>query len=371
MKNISNKFHKSIVSRLTAVVALLAMGCLTSFADNRLYIEPFMIAPGETQQVKIILDNDDPITSLQFELTFQDGIKYVDNSFAYDNETNRVTKNSHTPMFNLFPNGSYKCGLLSKSSTIASSAISGSRGSIMTIEVEADPTFTGSNEAILIKGIVGSNGTAEPAVAIKMADVAVAVSAQIGNATADSDEIVTRPNTSIQVGVALNNNIEIANFQAIVTLPEGVSPVEEGEKVTLSSRVSDNVSYSFEPISGETNKYLLLVESIVGDVIQGHEGTLFTLNLVADKVMEDVITISDFEVSNTSGISFDVKSDINVKIKTVTDPTGDGVWNINDVYAVLASYESGIYESVCDVDGDGVININDIYAVIVKYNEAE
>ncbi|MDY3847888.1 MAG: hypothetical protein SOZ58_06170 [Prevotella sp.] len=372
MKNITNKFHKGIFSRLSATVIMLAMGCLASFADNRLYIEPFEIAPGETQQVKIILDNDDPINSLQFDLYFNDGISFVDGSYAFDAETKRVTKSSHKPKCSKFNAGFYRCGLLSNGATMEASVISGNRGSILTIEVKADESFTGTKEAIEIKNVRGSNATVEPAVSIKMEDVTVSVSALIGKATALTDEIATRPGTPVQLGVAVTNNIEIANFQALVTLPEGVSPIEDenGEKVVFSSRVSDNFSYTLRQMA-EPNTYLLVVECVMGDVIEGNEGPLFYLNLAANKALEGNITISDFEVSSTAGMAYNIKSDISVKIKSFDDPSGDGVWDIDDINSVISAYNGVSEAENNDVNGDGVIDIDDINAIIAKYNETK
>ena len=69
MKNNTNKYLKGMASRFSATVVLFLMGCLASFAGvNKVHIEPFEIAPGETKEIQILLDNEDPISSLEFVL---------------------------------------------------------------------------------------------------------------------------------------------------------------------------------------------------------------------------------------------------------------------------------------------------------------
>ena len=116
MKNNTNKYLKGIASRFSATVVLFLMGCLASFAGvNELTIEDFDIAPGQRKTLEIHLDNEDPVSSLQFDICFPEGLTYVENSIA--KVTSRVTRSSHSLMMVQQADGNYRAGLLSTSSS--------------------------------------------------------------------------------------------------------------------------------------------------------------------------------------------------------------------------------------------------------------
>ena len=116
MKNNTNKYLKGMASRFSATVVLFLMGCLASFAGvNVLTIEDFDIAPGQSKTLEVLLDNEDPVSSLQFDICFPEGLTYDENSIA--KVTSRVTRSSHSLMMVVQNDGSYRAGLLSTSSS--------------------------------------------------------------------------------------------------------------------------------------------------------------------------------------------------------------------------------------------------------------
>lgn len=373
MKNNTNKYLKGMASHFSATVMLFLMGCLTSFAGvNKLYIEPFEIAPGETKEVQILLDNEDPISSLEFVLSFSGGISLEEGTVTRDASTNRVTKNSHKLLCNPWKDG-YKCGLIAKAAILAQSAIKGHEGSILTLKVKADNTFSGTKKCIFIKDIYGSSCTDENTAAIEyaMENQVIEVSAKVGEASALENEISVRPLEVAQVGVALSNLVEVANIQAIVTFPEGVASAEDenGDLVVFSDRISDNADWTLQPTS-EPNKYILLIESIVGDVVEGNEGPLFYLNVAAEQgFKEGEIVISDMVVSSKFGLSYSISNIVKVNVKSFADPSGDGMWDIDDVTAVIKVLNNPEENSVCDLNGDGVVDIDDVLLTIIETNK--
>ena len=369
MKNNTNKYLKGMASRFSATVVLFLMGCLASFAGvNKVYIEPFEIAPGETKEIQILLDNEDPISSLEFVLSFHEGISLVEGSVARDAATKRVTKNSHKLLCTPWNDG-YKCGLIAKATDLTQSAIKGNEGSVLTLQVKAEDTFSGTKSGIVITDVFGSSCTDAntPAVEYAMENQVVAVSAKVGEITALENEISVRPLEITQVGVALSNLIEVANIQAIVTFPEGVAPAmdENGDLLIVSDRISDNADWTLQPTS-EPNKYILLIESLVGDMVEGYEGPLFYMNVAAQNESEGgEIVISDMIVSSKQGLSYTINNTAKVKVKIITDPSGDGVWNVTDLALVIKASMSDDYNPDCDLNGDGVVNVVD-YAIATK-----
>ena len=368
MKKVTNNILKGMASRFSATVMLLAMGCIAAFAqgNNKLYIEDFDIAPGETKTLDIILENEDPVSSLQFDITFPTGLSYVEESL--ERVTSRITRTSHSIVDAKQGENVYRMGILSTSSETANSAVKLNEGALLRIKVKADIDYKGSS--IKITQIIGSNGTVSDPVRLNMDDCVVNANVHVGDLKNEKPEVVVHPLEFATVDFALDNIIDIVGLQAVVTLPEGINLAEDkdGEYITYSKRLSGNVVASISLLPGETNKYQLLISSLTSDKFEGSEGTLFGLNIMANKSFKSGdIKVSDIKVSSVYGVSYDLSNELSVSVASVDDPSGDGAWNINDVYQILDIYMSGVEDMNSDVNGDGVIDINDIYAAISKY----
>ena len=371
MKKVTNNILKGMASRFSATVMLLAMGCIAAFAQgNKLYIEDFDIAPGQTKTLDIILENEDPVSSLQFDITFPTGLSYVENSL--ERVTSRITRTSHSIVAAKQGENVYRMGILSTSSEMANSAVKLNEGALLRIKVKADIDYKGSS--IKITDIIGSNGTVSPSVRLNMDACKVNAGVHVGDLKNEQTDVVVRPLEFATVGFALDNIIDIVGIQAIVTLPEGINLAEDedGEFITYSNRLSGNVNANIPLLPGEKNKYQLLISSLTSDKFEGSEGTLFGLNIKANKSFKSGdIKVSDIIVSSANGISYNLSNELSVRVTSVDDPSGDGVWNINDVYSVVNIYNSGDFNSDCDLNNDGVVNINDIYIAIGNYNKGE
>ena len=367
MKKVTNNILKGMASRFSATVMLLAMGCIAAFAQgNKLYIEDFDIAPGQTKTLDIILENEDPVSSLQFDITFPTGLSYVENSL--ERVTSRITRTSHSIVDAKQGENVYRMGILSTSSEMANSAVKLNEGALLRIKVKADIDYKGSS--IKITDIIGSNGTVSPSVRLNMDACKVNAGVHVGDLKNEQTDVVVRPLEFATVDFALDNIIDIVGLQAVVTLPEGINLAEDkyGEYITYSNRLSGNVVASISLLPGETNKYQLLISSLTSDKFVGSEGTLFGLNIMANNSFKSGdIKVSDIKVSSVYGVSYDLSNELSVSVASVDDPSGDGAWNINDVYQILDIYMSGVEDMNSDVNGDGVIDINDIYAAISKY----
>ena len=374
MKKVTNNILKGMASRFSATVMLLAMGCIAAFAqgNNKLYIEDFDLAPGETKTLDIILENEDPVSSLQFDIYFPDGLTYVEGSL--ERNTSRLTRSSHSIVAAKQGDGKgyYRMGILSTSSEMANSSVKGNNGTLLRIKVTADNDYKGS--FIYMDGIIGSNGTVPAPVRLDMPSLKVKANVHVGDLSNNLSEVQIRPLTLETIDFSLDNIIDIVGLQAVVTLPEGINLAEDadGEYITYSDRLSGNVVASINLIPGETNKYQLIISSLTSDKFIGSEGTLFGLNIMANKSFKSGdIVVSDVIVSSAPGVAYELGNELSVSVTSVDDPTGDGVWNINDIYSVVNIYNSGDFNSDCDLNNDGIVNINDIYIAIGNYNKGE
>ena len=371
MKKVTNNILKGMASRFSATVMLLAMGCIAAFAQgNKLYIEDFDIAPGETKTLDIILENEDPVSSLQFDITFPTGLSYVENSL--ERVTSRITRTSHSIVAAKQPTDEqgksvYCMGILSTSSEMANSAVKLKEGALLRIKVKAGIDYKGSS--IKITDIIGSNGTVSPSVRLNMDACKVNAGVRVGDLKNEQTDVVVRPLEFATVDFALDNIIDIVGLQAVVTLPEGINLAEDkyGEYITYSNRLSGNVVASISLLPGETNKYQLLISSLTSDKFEGSKGTLFGLNIMANNSFKSGdIKVSDIKVSSVYGVSYDLSNELSVSVASVDDPSGDGSWDINDVISVTDGLLDGSDELIYDLNGDGVVDVLDYLSAIDK-----
>ena len=367
MKKVTNNILKGMASRFSATVMLLAMGCIAAFAqgNNKLYIEDFDIAPGETKTLDIILENEDPVSSLQFDITFPTGLSYVEGSL--EKVTSRITRTSHSILAVKQEESVYRMGILSTSSEMANSAVKLNEGALLRIKVKAAIDYKGSS--IKITDIIGSNGTVSPSVRLNMDACKVNAGVRVGDLKNEQTDVVVRPLEFATVDFALDNIIDIVGLQAVVTLPEGINLAEDkdGEYITYSNRLSGNVVASISLLPGETNKYQLLISSLTSDKFEGSKGTLFGLNIMANKSFKSGdIKVSDIKVSSVYGVSYDLSNELSVSVASVDDPSGDGVWDLKDATAVKLAILNSDVNSDYDVNGDGVVNLADYTATVLK-----
>lgn len=375
MKNITNKYFKGIASRFSATVMLLALGCVAAVAgSNKLYLRAgadgtpneFSIVPGQTKTIQVVLENEDPVSYLEFRLVpLNDKLEYVEGSVSKVLE--RITSSSHKLEANKMQSW-YKFGVLSTSATMAGSSIKGNSGAILEFKIKASGDYVPNTDMpdFILDDVMGCDATILEAKALPMESSNVYVAADVAKFSADEEQILARPLSNISLGVSLDNTIVLNNFQCKVTLPEGVSFNNE-DCVTFSDRISENVLAGLNPIPGEENSYVLLIQSVTNDPISGKAGNLFNLNLITNDTFADGdIILSDFIVSSKYSVSYALDDVLSVGLKSVSDPSGDGSWSSVDISLVTDAVLNGSEDSIYDADGDGIVSSADITVVVSK-----
>lgn len=388
MKNINKRFFKGLPSRFSATVMLFALGCVAAFAGSKLYIRDaesgavnsFSIIPGEKKTVQVVLDNpDDHVSYLEFYLNFNKGLKYVDKSLT--KVTDRITRDSHSLVITSDYEGVYHVGVISTAATMQSSAIKGQSGAILEFQVEADPAYAPDETAKIysfsLGSIVACDATILDAKSVIIneseegvsEDVYVSVAPFVGNAYSEQSGAAIRPLGTCDLGVSYANTIPVTNISCKVTLPDGLHFSDDG--VTKGDRVSENVSEAWQLVAGEPNTYILLLSSLTNDIIEGNDGNIFTLNLFANKNFNSgKVVVSDIVVSSAYDVWYKLDDVLEYNVYSVTDPSGDGVWNIFDVTTVLTAIMNLSNDSTCDVNNDGKVNVFDYTATLAKVHAA-
>ncbi len=123
------------------VLALLmvAATALSGAAINRLYTPDFVICPGETMQVAIILDNDELFTAFQTDLVLPQGLSVVQDDGEYLLDLGQRNANDHSIISKLRPDSSVRM----VSFSIGVKPYSGTTGALVAINLTADDDFVG------------------------------------------------------------------------------------------------------------------------------------------------------------------------------------------------------------------------------------
>ena len=118
---------------------MTVVAVLCAAATDRFYIEDFTIAPGETQTVSIMLDNETAYTAFQTDIYMPAGltIEMEDGDYIFD-LTDRKSRN-HMIASQPQPDGAIR--VISYSNRINS--FSGNSGALVTFNVSAATDFTG------------------------------------------------------------------------------------------------------------------------------------------------------------------------------------------------------------------------------------
>ena len=140
-----------IVMKRFYYIILSLMALFSAQAQDRLYIADFAINAGETKQVEIMLDNTVAYTALQADIYLPEGltIEQEDGEYLFD-LTDRKARNHTISSANL---ASGAVRILIASQTLKE--ISGNSGALVTFNIIADASFSGT-KAIELKSVVAT-----------------------------------------------------------------------------------------------------------------------------------------------------------------------------------------------------------------------
>jgi len=119
------------------LVVVMAMAALNAAAVNRFYMPDFVIAPGETMQVAMILENDELFTAFQTDLMLPEGLSVVDEDGEYLFDLTSRNASDQTIISKLRDDGALR--MVSFCMTVR--PYSGNSGAIVVINLKADEDF--------------------------------------------------------------------------------------------------------------------------------------------------------------------------------------------------------------------------------------
>jgi formylglycine-generating enzyme required for sulfatase activity len=197
--------------------ALILFVALTSTGRDRLYIENFNIAAGETLQVPVLLLNDTAYCGLQTDLFLPDGLSLDMEYDEYIIDLTSRKDNSHTVASRLLDNGAIRIYV----SSLSARAFSGNSGAIMTLSITADSDFSG-----------------ETAIELKNSVCAEA----IGTRHVLDDEVCLVNHNGIRGDIDGDHNVTIADVTTLIdyllsgdgSILSGDGDVDQDGKITIA-----------------------------------------------------------------------------------------------------------------------------------------
>ena len=292
------KITKSF-NRLALVIILAISGTISALAENKIMLGDggtISIKPGETKEIDVNLINDVELYTAQFDMELTSSkIKIVEGSFKINEE--RVDRESFlAPSLVRQPDGKMRLCLLTRD---LSTPIAGTEGSLGTIKIQADPTFTSNDNAkIYFSTCCGSDKNAK--LTYFDAPKYQAVSPMVGTLATAENAFSIKPGEKHKVDIVMKNEIYFCGIQTDITLPAGlqIEKKENGKyKFEYSSRLSDN--FSIMSSDKGNGKVRIMLSSLPIDRIQpyeeGTDGVIFSFNVVADE---------NFVTDATSAITF-------------------------------------------------------------------
>ncbi len=121
------------------IVMLLAVLGLAGTARDRLYIEDFSIAQGETKQIAIMLQNDTVYSGFQTDLCLPEGLVVTQEDGEYIVDLTDRADRDHTVSTHLQPDGSLRIFVAAMSMP----PFSGNSGAVALVEVRAQAEVKG------------------------------------------------------------------------------------------------------------------------------------------------------------------------------------------------------------------------------------
>ena len=292
------KITKSF-NRLALVIILAISGTISALAENKIMLGDggtISIKPGETKEIDVNLINDVELYTAQFDMELTSSkIKIVEGSFKINEE--RVDRESFlAPSLVRQPDGKMRLCLLTRD---LSTPIAGTEGSLGTIKIQADPTFTSNDNArIYFSKCCGSDKNAK--LTYFDAPKYQAVSPMVGTLATAENAFSIKPGEKHKVDIVMKNEIYFCGIQTDITLPAGLQ-IEKKENGKYKFEYSNRLSANFSIMSSDkgNGKVRIMLSSLPVDKImpytEGTDGVIFSFNVVADE---------NFVTDETSAITF-------------------------------------------------------------------
>lgn len=296
-KNI-NSFMAGITWKISLILLFAITGISGAFADNQLKIDKFSVTPGETKVVPVILENSDPMTSFQFDVTLPTGLSCT----AYKANADRLDRDQHSVMLTKLSETKWRVVIL----TVNDANIMGDSGTLLYLTIAGSSSFQAKGQ-LKIDRIVGTNVEAKK---FDLDSSSVEVTPRVATVTTSQSAYLVKPDSSLsKIDVMLNNDVDIYGMQIDVALPEGLTMATKANgfyKFEYGDRIPQDATIS---AGKQTDgKIRILVSALSHQTFTGNIGTVFSFYVKGDKNLADSskITFTNAVVSGPEDVAYDV-----------------------------------------------------------------
>lgn len=357
--------RQRIVLALLMVVGFVAG---VSAQENTVRIESFSLKPNASRVVPVILENSQPISSLQMDITLPSGVSYVEGSLKRNDE--RLDRDEHSLMITKVTGtvSTYRLVIL----TTYGNNIIGNDGEVAYITLKAANDFSEAGQ-IIIDNIVGSDRQATK-IEIPSRHDAV-VSPDVARLSFGVRELkVKTDGAASSVDVMIQSDVDVYGLQADIALPQGLAFVTNASgrlAVTGGDVLSANATIRTNLLADGTAR--VVVSSLIPEKFASAEGKVLSFSVTAAEGLADTtaMTISAAGVSHITSSGKTVYYAINDTTGTVINSTSVAYTPAQGVIASLsdslASAEVRIDTVAPDVkDSACIVAIGDSLAGVIE-----
>ena len=294
------------MKRLIITSCCIVLAFASTIAANRLYIEDFSIAAGETKQVALLMENESVFTGFQLDLVLPEGLTIETKNNGDPKVTiNTARADDHQTVTNFRDDGRISILMMS----LASTEIYGNSGAIVYFNLTASENFCGNHSISLLN----IEMTTPEGTAVNPPDASCVV---IGPSTGgDSETLLGQlyiedfsivAGETKQVALMMENESVFTGFQVDLVLPEGltIETKNNGDpKVTINTARADD--HQTVTNFREDGRVSILLMSLSNSEISGNNGPIIFFNLTACDSFYGAhqIGLINTEMTNPNGIA--------------------------------------------------------------------
>lgn len=271
--NRSNNIVSRMSSRLIMLL-VLALGIVTTAAaQNVIKIDAMSFKPGESKTIPVVMENSDPVSSLQMDVYLPDGIVCD----GVDRNAERLLREEHTVSCKYNETlGCYRVVILA----LNNNNVIGNEGELIYLKLKAMSDFVKAG-VISINNIIGTGKESGELIDVDMDPVSVSCTPDVGILSFVEDTVSVKPEGMLKkINVNLKNDVTAYGLEAEITMPEGVSIETNAAgtcKFEYSNRLPQNATISSRNMGN--GKYRIVISSLDAAAFTGNDGTLFSFNV--------------------------------------------------------------------------------------------
>lgn len=267
---------------LTALVAFFAMAFAASAQNVKLSLGNLVLTPNETTVVSLDLENDIPVGAVvTADIFLPEGVDayFKKENGSYVQRSSRINEFAEVAASTRAENSKLAPNQLRVIILDLDNEIEAGRGPVLTFNVKT--RFNAEIPLNAVATIKDANVGG-----IKVADTTCPLVDGSFEGVIAANDIELTPTKEAAITLNMTNNLPVAMFQTNITLPEGLSFVEnEGVVFTPANRIASTHKVN-ATVEGNRAVVMIQPQSLVNPLnMLGSAGPLFTFNVKADATL--------------------------------------------------------------------------------------